>query len=246
MKFHDTDIPYLSGQKFSNSHTFHYDYKSSIPNRVKFLCELVKNTRVLHLGCLDHKPLIEEKIKRGQWLHKELTDCTETCLGIDIDAETLSYVNEKFGFKNIILADFIKEKPQEVIANKWDYAILGELLEHIDNPVEYLGSINTNYSSFIRKIIITVPNAWTQTTIRKAKESAEIINTDHRYWFTPFTLSKVISRSGMLVEDIFFANRVPLTTFQLGVKKILSMLGSEPAYNFTYASSIVAVASLKA
>lgn len=246
MKLDATAYEYLNGNKFSNSHIFKYDFKAPIPNRVSFLTELSKGKNILHLGCLDHLPLIDDKVRRNQWLHKELTTSALDCLGVDIDEETLTYVQSKYGYKNIILGDFTKEKLPAIASKQWDYAILGELLEHIDNPVEYLQSIHTSYSECIKKIIITVPNAWTQTTINKALQSSEIINTDHRYWFTPYTLSKVITRSKMVVEEIYFTNRVPLTTLELIHKKMLSIIGAEPKYNFTYASSIVAIARLTA
>jgi hypothetical protein len=92
--------------------------------------------------------------------------------------------------------------------------------------------------------VITVPNAWTQTTMRMANRSAEIINSDHRYWFTPYTLSKVIVQAGLQLEDIYFANRVPLQGTELVKNKVYKMLNMSPKYPFTYASSIVAVASL--
>lgn len=242
MKFNDPDLEYLKGKKFSNSRIFQYDYYAPIPNRVKLLTELVKGKNVLHLGCLDHLPLIEEKIKQGQWLHKELTDNAKQCLGIDIDSETRQFVQTKFGYSNIMIGDFARNRLTEVTRTSWDYAVLGELLEHIDNPVEYLSSIQSNYRDCIERIIITVPNAWTQTTIKKALQSSEIINTDHRYWFTPYTLSKVIVRANMQVEEILFANRVQLSTAELIYKKMLTLLGQEPRYNFTYSSSIVAIA----
>jgi hypothetical protein len=244
MKLDDLTIEYLKGNKFSNSHTIHYVYKEAIPDRVKFLSDLAKGKNVLHLGCLDHQPLIEAKLKRNQWLHKELSEAAHECLGVDIDKEALDYVQSTFGFKNIILGDFTKEKLTEITSRQWDYAILGELLEHIDNPVEYLQAISTNYADCIKQIVITVPNAWTQTTITKALSSSEIINTDHRYWFTPYTLSKVMTRANMQVKEIFFANRVPLTYPQLVQKKFLALLGQAPKYNFTFASSIVAIATL--
>ena len=246
MKFSETDLDYLTGKKFSNGFLFRYAYHSPIPNRVKFLRELVKGKNVLHLGCLDHLPLIEEKIRNGQWLHKELTDVANLCLGIDIDSDTKHYVQSKFGYTNVLLGDFTKSKLPEIKKTNWDYAVLGELLEHIDNPVDYLSSIQSNYSDCINRIIITVPNAWTQTTIKNALQSSEIINTDHRYWFTPYTLSKVIVRSNMEIEDIFFANRVPLSNWELIYKKSMALIGKEPGYNFTYASSIIAIARLKA
>jgi 2-polyprenyl-3-methyl-5-hydroxy-6-metoxy-1,4-benzoquinol methylase len=244
MKLDDQSLEYLFGKKFSNSLIIPYDYHQAIPNRITFLKDLAKGKKVIHLGCLDHLPLIDDKISRGQWLHKELTESAALCVGVDINKETKEYVERKHGFTNIVLGDFTKTKLAELASTSWDYAILGEILEHIDNPVSYLEAIGRLYKGNISRIVITVPNAWTQTTMRMARRSAEVINSDHRYWFTPYTLAKVIVQSGMQVEDIYFASRVPLDTLQLVRSKILRMLGIEPRYDFTFASSIVAVATL--
>jgi 2-polyprenyl-3-methyl-5-hydroxy-6-metoxy-1,4-benzoquinol methylase len=244
MKLDERTFEYLRGKTFSNSLEIPYSYFQPIPNRIQFLTELVRGKRVLHLGCLDHLPLIDDKIKRNQWLHKELTTAAALCLGVDIDKETRDYVKTKHGFDNIILGDFTKQKLTEITQQTWDFAILGELLEHIDNPVQYLSDVRNLYRDCLRKIIITVPNAWTQTTIRKASKSVEIINSDHRYWFTPYTLAKVITQAGMNLEEIYFANRVPLTKTELIKEKVLKTMGKAASYNFTYASSIVAVANL--
>jgi hypothetical protein len=245
MKLEKQTLEFLSGKKFSNNLTIPYPYFEPIPNRVAFLTHLAKGKKVIHLGCLDHLPLIDDKIKRGQWLHKELTENCATCIGIDIDAETKAYVESKYGYSNIILGDFTKSKLPEISRHSWDYAILGEILEHIDNPVAYLEAIKTMYSDCLKGIIITVPNAWAQTPTRMANKSAEIINSDHRYWFTPYTLAKVVMRAGMHPEDIYFANRVPLSWAELVKRKVIkTVLRQEPKYNFTYASSIVVVAHL--
>lgn len=244
MKLKDQFIPFLEGKTFSNSLKIPYDFNDTIPDRVDFLVGLTKGKRVVHLGCLDHQPLIESKIKNRKWLHKELSESSAKCIGIDIDQETKDYVCNTFGFNNIIISDFTREKPQEVINEKWDYAILGELLEHIDNPVKFLESIRINYTGTIGKIVITVPNAWTRTTMKMASDSIEIINSDHRYWFTPYTLSKVMFHAGIKVDEIYFTNRVPLDPSDLLKHKLLMLTGSKPKYNFTYASSIVAIGDL--
>jgi hypothetical protein len=244
MKLDGQSLEYLKGKKFSNSLVVPYDYHQEIPNRVEFLTSLVKGKRVIHLGCLDHLPLIDEKIGRRQWLHKELTESAERCLGVDIDAEAKEYVEKTHGYKNIVLGDFTESVLPEIASAQWDYAILGEILEHIDNPVAYLNAIKRLYASNIREIVITVPNAWTQTAMRMANASAEIINSDHRYWFTPYTLAKVIVRAGMEIQDLYFANRVALSFVELAKAKIAAMAGQKPRYNFTYASSIVAIARI--
>ncbi len=244
MKFDPAILEYIEGKKFSNSLLIPYNYKQAIPSRVKFLTDLAQGKRILHLGCLDHLPLIDDKVARGQWLHKTLSESASVCLGIDINEETKNYVEKKYGFTNIVLGDFTKQKLDSIASQQWDFAILGEILEHIDNPVAYLEAIRTLYKGSIERIVITVPNAFTQTAFRMARKSSELINSDHRYWFTPYTLAKVMFHAGLKFENMYFANRVTLPMTQLAWNKILKTIGQEPKYNFTYASSIVGIASL--
>jgi 2-polyprenyl-3-methyl-5-hydroxy-6-metoxy-1,4-benzoquinol methylase len=245
MKLDQNTLEHLKGNRFTNSLTIQYDYKQAIPKRIDLLCELAKGKNVIHLGCLDHLPLIDEKMARGQWLHKELTKVAANCIGIDVNEEALALVKSKYQFNNILLGDFTTKKFPELTGKQWNYAILGELLEHIDNPVSFLTSIHENYKENLERIVITVPNAWTQHTIKGALVSKEVINSDHRYWFTPYTIAQVIMRAGFELEDILFANRIPLTTAELIQRKVMRMAGIEPTYNFTYASSIVAIAKLR-
>lgn len=244
MTFDEETWRYLRGEKFSNRIDVPLPYKEPIPNRVELLTGIARGKKVVHLGCLDHQPLIADKIARKQWLHKELTDVASACIGVDIDEEALRYVESTFGYRNIVLGNFTSDKFDQISQSHWDYAILGELLEHIDDPVQFLSSIRNNYRGIIDRIIITVPNAWTQITMKMAGSSVEMINSDHRYWFTPYTLAKVMYRAGMITEEIKFANRIPLETGDLIKRKLLKLVGQEPAYNFTYASSIVAIARI--
>ena len=47
-----------------------------------------------------------------------------------------------------------------------------------------------------------------------------------------------------ILEEIYFANRVPLSLSGLVQQKFFKIVGHEPKYNFTYASSIVGIAHL--
>lgn len=244
MTFDEETWRYLRGEKFANRIDVPLRFKEPIPNRVQFLTDMARGKRIVHLGCLDHQPLIADKVARRQWLHKELTDVASACIGIDIDEPALRYVESSLGFKNIVLGDFTSDRIDAVRNSQWDYAMLGELLEHIDNPVQFLSAIRRNYTGIIDRIVVTVPNAWTRMTMKMAQASIEMINSDHRYWFTPYTLAKVLYQAGMVTEEIKFANRIPLSTRELIKRRIIRLTGSEPMYDFTYASSIIAIARI--
>ena len=71
------------------------------------------------------------------------------------------------------------------------------MLEHIDDPVGFLVALREKFSGCVQELIITVPNAFSQKNHERAREGIEKINSDHRYWFTPYTLAKVVVSAGL-------------------------------------------------
>src|SRR5258706_11279749 len=157
----------------------------------------------------------------------------------------MDYVKEKYGLDNVLLRDITGPVIPEISDKTWDFAILGELLEHIDNPVSYLREIRQKYQHAIEKIILTVPNVLTEQSFAAARRSSELINSDHRYWFSPYTIAKVMLQAGMELDEIFFANRIKLSFTGLVRKKLITLSGGTPKYGFNYAGSIVAVGRMK-
>jgi hypothetical protein len=80
--------------------------------------------------------------------------------------------------------------------------ILGEVLEHIDNPVKFLTVLDDKINSIASAVIITVPNAWQYLNWKKALKGIEVINSDHRYWFTPYTICKVATCAGLSLQSL--------------------------------------------
>ncbi len=199
-----TDIDYLRGKKFSNGFKFKISQKNGrILFRMELIEDLVKDGNIIHLGCADHLPLIQHKIQRNIWLHKRLVNSAKKCLGIDINEKSIDYIRKEFGYKDVIVHDIVENDiPTKIRIEKWDYMVVGEILEHIDNPVLFLSMIKKRYSSFLTKLIITVPNAFSYNNFKHSFKNTEFINSDHRYWFTPYTLSKIIFSSGMSVEEL--------------------------------------------
>jgi hypothetical protein len=202
MKLRPEYEPFLTGQEFSASLPMKMGGgPSRLCERVAYLEELVRGKRVIHVGCLDHVRLIERRVRNGTWLHMRLTKSARECLGIDIDTEAAA-VAKRLGFDNVVLCDIIRDPPHpEVTASRWDYMILGEVVEHVDNPVLFLESIVRKYGDVVDRVILTVPNAFHLDNLLNALKHVEKINTDHRFWFTPFTLSKCAVSAGMEVID---------------------------------------------
>jgi len=201
----DRYLNFLEGTEFSNGLSYSPKFKELPLNRLKALTQITNNKRVLHVGCVDHEDIIAKKLKTNTWLHKLLTEVSAECLGIDTNCSGVEYI-KTLGFSNAICASLDSSPVSEVTKSHWDFMLLGEILEHVGNPVNFLSSINNNYKNNVSRIIITVPNAFRFINFKRALMGIERINTDHRFWFTPYTLSKLLVLSGFSIEYISMVN----------------------------------------
>ena len=184
-----------SGFKFKMKRSGHSFFRKD------YLCELFMDKKVIHLGCADHKELIDYKLANNTWVHKVITDVAQKCIGFDINEKAIEYIHSK-GFLNVDCTDILKNKNESILSESWDYILLGEVLEHIDNPVNFLENIKNKYQSSIKNIVITVPNALRLLNFKYSLKNIEFINSDHRFWFTPYTIIKVVSEAGFIPVNI--------------------------------------------
>lgn len=163
--------------------------------------------KILHIGCCDHLALIDAKVRNHTWLHGLLDEACDEVIGIDINKEAVDYINSRnYSRQKIICADVTQDDISVDIA-AFDYVLLGDVIEHVDNPVYFLEKLRENLakSGFVGKYVISTPNAF---TFLKGiyKQGIEGINSDHRYWFTPYTLAKVMYNAGIEPLEYFFAD----------------------------------------
>ena len=67
----------------------------------------------------------------------------------------------------------------------------------------------------------------------------EIINSDHRFWFTPYTIAKVLVSAGYNPEKISYANLQSLNIRELIIRKLKRILGIKVGYPFYYFNTII-------
>ena len=194
---------YLKGIRFTNELQFPISNKAEkvtgkVNNRIDIICEICKNKNVLHLGACDHIEIIQDKIQNHSWLHQRIMEVSKTCVGIDYNKKSIQYLKDNYAIDNILHADVTKSLPKELenYACKWDYVIAGEIVEHIPNPQKFLESLRTKLHGQAENLIITVPNAFRLTNFLHCFKGIEFINSDHRFWFSPYTISKILCDSG--------------------------------------------------
>jgi hypothetical protein len=222
MKYNNEELEYLRGVKFSNGAKFELTSNSDFLNRDDYLLHLSKDKTIMHLGFVDHIPLIDEKIKKGNWLHKKLMDTSKICFGVDINKEGIDYIQKKYNYPNLHAIDIISDNlPDEIINKKIDYLLIPDVIEHIGNPVAFLQAIREKLTN-VDKIILTTPNALRLNNFKFSLKNVECINTDHRFWFTPYTLSKIATDAGYEIEKIGFYEHGVLSRRQILRKLFLS------------------------
>ena len=211
MKIATSEISFLAGEKFEVGYLFRCE-NNPLWVRTDILIRTVKDKAIIHVGCCDHIPLIEYRLKTRQWLHGLLEENCPHVLGIDINSDAVEYVNghhfakNDVYCKNIVGEDFLAWDMQ---MSNFDYVLLGEILEHVDNPVEFLCKMKSNLEAkgFQGGYIITVPNALSfARSWRLRWKKTELVNSDHRYWFTPFTICKVMYRAGLIPREMLFGS----------------------------------------
>jgi hypothetical protein len=240
MKITPEILKYASGAEFSNSFELNFDrtqYKAMA--REDAIVGIIRGLDVVHIGCSDHVPLIREKIKANKWLHKLITENSRSCIGIDNDRESIEFLTKELGFTNVRYGDILAGNIDEIYSGEWDYAVFGEMIEHLDNPVDFLETFRKSYSANVRKFIITVPNIYNRFNLRNMFRYREIVNSDHRFWFTPYTAIKVLVSAGLRPEEISFANLVSLSVPELLLRKARKLLSITPAYPYYFFKSII-------
>ena len=245
MKFDPWVLKYLKGDAFQSSLNVEIGReKHKIISREAAITEIIRNMEVIHIGCSDHIQIINDKLKTNTWLHKLISENAKKCIGIDIDKESIEFIKKELGYQNVFHGNILTDEFKEIKECRWDYAVFGEIIEHLDDPVNFLRVFKTRYGENVSRFIITVPTVYNQRQFTNMINYREVINSDHRYWFTPFTISKVLVSAGYNPEKIIYSNLLSLNISELIMRKIKRITGMKVEYPFYYFKTIIITGSI--
>jgi len=115
-------------------------------NRAKIISKYIEpGSRILDIGCGDGT-IIEYLSKNNE---------PQEIIGIDISQKAVDYVNAR-GYKVFKIDVFSNEFIEFLKDKKFDYIMITEVLEHVQDPEEIILKIK-NY--FTKAIYISIPNA---------------------------------------------------------------------------------------
>ncbi|MDN5851010.1 MAG: class I SAM-dependent methyltransferase [Nitrococcus sp.] len=218
MRFGDDVDAYLRGDAISDRQKFRLvrsdsPFDATVWDRIRLLEAMLRGKRVIHVGCVDHSAKqIRRKWQQGGWLHARIDAVAQRCLGVDIDAVGVDFIRREMGYKDVYCMDLLRDEAQEIHSAHWDVLLLGEVVEHLDDPVAFLSGLRERYAHCVDQLLITVPNAFRFGNLRLVWSNAERINTDHRYWFTPYTIAKVLHRAGYTMREFYLVTFIPLSS----------------------------------
>ncbi|OIQ77685.1 hypothetical protein GALL_406200 [mine drainage metagenome] len=191
---------YLTGQSFSDDLSYRPQIISHSQARGDVLVQWAAGRRVLHVGFADHVPLIASRVADGSWLHARLSASAAACLGIDINPQAVSTA-QALGFNNVRLLDIFAPEAATVL-QQWqpELVLVPDVIEHLPHPAAFLRRLLQCLPE--AEFVVTVPNALSLRNAAQALGGVERVNTDHRAWFSPFTLLKVLADAGLRAQSL--------------------------------------------
>ena len=181
--------------------------KIDLVDRVTFLKKTCMGKKVLHLGCTDY-PYTQAAIDNGRLLHFELQKIADQLYGFDFDEKGIE-VLKNHNVENIYKADL--ENLDKVDLNEtFDVIVAGEMIEHLSNPGLFLKGIQ-RFMNKDTKLLITTINAYMGLRfwvygLRGRSGSVEPVHPDHVAYYSFSTLSLIIKRENLKVQEFLFYN----------------------------------------
>jgi SAM-dependent methyltransferase len=169
--------------------------------RIEAILSVVKGPDILNLGCVGHSLPARPK-EKAHWLHVQLTERFPGAriVGLDNDASNVERMRE-MGF-DAVLGD----AHGLTYVSCFDTIVVGELIEHLQNPGECLEGCRRALKPGGR-IILTTPNAFcAMLGLMYLKNFNRAFNAEHVLWFCPQTLHSLAERCGLRIVKFDFVD----------------------------------------
>ncbi|HLZ52764.1 MAG TPA: methyltransferase domain-containing protein [Candidatus Acidoferrum sp.] len=169
--------------------------------RIEAILQAVRGNEILNLGCVNHSIALTDDEKE-RWLQLKLSERfpSANVLGLDIDEENV--VRMQAQGMNVEVGD----AQQLNYRKKFDTIILGEIIEHLENPGACLEGCRRAVKPGGR-IILSTPNIFcVMHMLMYFKNYDHAFNGEHVAWFCPQTLRTMVERCGLRIESFKFVD----------------------------------------
>jgi 2-polyprenyl-3-methyl-5-hydroxy-6-metoxy-1,4-benzoquinol methylase len=156
-----------------------------------WLIDKVREKKCLDIGAIEHDLSYTEK---ETWKHKRLVESASKVVGVDIIKEYVQVLNDR-GY-DIRLCDATSDV---FIGEKFDIVIIGDVLEHVSNPVNLL-QFALRHLNKNGEIIIKTPNPHYKGHIKSFIKNRYYINLEHMAWYSPAQMLEVGRRANCVLK----------------------------------------------
>ena len=161
-------------------------------NRADVILRWVSGPDVLDIGSAGNTP----RPSSDAWVFGRLFGRFPSVVGIDISEQNVTTL-KALGFSGLQVAD----AQSFSLDQEFDTIVAGEVIEHLENPRQFLASARAHLKPSGR-LVLTTPYAfgllnWGYALIRFP---TMCINPEHTMWFCPRTLKELAGRAGFAVE----------------------------------------------
>ncbi len=172
----------------------------------------MQGKRVLDIGVVSHTM---DYVTREGWRHARIAQCASYCLGLDILREEIEAL-KRAGY-NVRVADATSE---EDLGERFDIAFIGDVVEHVDDPVRLL-HFAARHLAPDGVILVTTPNPFSRKFFRQFKRDGAMVNNlDHVCWITPSMALELGRRAGLELRAYHLAKRMPRNPFVRAMRRL--------------------------
>jgi len=195
-------------------------------NNHEFYCSIVHGKSVLHVGCTDHKEIIDIKIKRHEFLHLKLMEYAKIVHGIDINKKAIEYLCTNYNINNIYYCDITQTSLPDTLLPFYDIILIPEVIEHVLDVGSFLRAVK-RFMVPQSWLIIGTPNGFKLHNLFTVLKGYEEVNPDHKYYFSYATLKSLIEALGFAIEKWYIYICNPhRDLFKYGISSFSSVLKS--------------------
>jgi hypothetical protein len=191
-------------------------------DRIEYIARACMGLRVLDLGAMDETAW-PAKRGCGVWLHEEIGAKALRVDGVD-NSNVIPVEGLQTGTNSAIRRGDITD-PQPIVAAlaySPDVVVAGELIEHLENPLQFLKSLGAIERLSGKTLILTTPNATALHNVLIALARRESTHRDHLCILSYKTLATLSVRAGMVDWEIipYFSRFTEMKARHSGVLRL--------------------------
>jgi len=159
---------------------------------IDWLLQQVADKSCLDIGAIEHDLSFTEY---PTWKHKLVSQAASHTVGIDILDEYVEVIKQR-GF-DVRVCDATSDT---FLGEKFDVVIIGDVIEHVENPIN-LVRFAIRHLNEGGRVIAKTPNPYYIDHIKKYLKNKAFVNADHIAWFTPTMALEIARRAGCSLDS---------------------------------------------